>query len=376
MKQQLLFDFKKVSYDRMYLGLFLLVLFIFLSPLMNFRNVDMESSKLIELRDEINITQEGIEQMKEANVPLEVKDEEERLVLLQAFYTALSIQQTDKIVETQLAYEKKILEQMEEGSRSGIPIVEQRKAVAELDYLYINNLAPINKFDSSVPAVNFISNGFQTFIPFTMILILPVLIFSRIYTTEKNHGTKDFINMTPISFIKSSTSKLTISILFSFFYFILSVCLAGLIIRFKNGFGFLNYPISISKDGKNVDILTTGQFLIQLFTLLLFIYIFLATLSFLISRFTSSFLIQTVILLVVIMLPSSPLFTADSAIASVAHFLPFSYFDLSKVLTFGDSYSPMINENITFINGLICLVSYSILCLLVSLMVIKKKGKF
>lgn len=376
MKQQLWFDLKKVSYDRMYLGLFLFILFIFLSPLINFRNMDMESSKIIELRDEINITQEGIEQMKEANVPLDVKDEEERLVLLQAFYTALSENQLDEVVKTQLAYEKKMLEQMEQGSRFGIPIIEQRKAVAELDFLYAKNLVPINKFDSSVPAVNFISNGFQTFIPFTMILIFPVLIFSRIYTTEKNHGTKDFINMTPISFIKSSTSKLTISILFSFFYFILSVCLAGLITFFKNGFGFFNYPIPISKDGKSVDLLTTGQFLIQLFILLFFIYIFLASLSFLISRFTNSFLIQTVILLVVVMLPSSPLFTADSAIAGVAHFLPFSYFDLSKVLTFGDSYSPMINEHITFVNGLICLVSYSILCLLLSLIVIKKKRKF
>src|SRR5699024_6644910 len=98
-------------------------------------------------------------------------------------------------------------------------------------------------------------------------------------------------------------------------------------------------------------------------------------LSFLISQFTSSFLIQTVILLMVIMIPSSPLFTAESVIADIAHLLPFSYFDLSKVLTYGDSYLPAINQQVTFANGLICLASYSVLCLAVSALIIKKKER-
>ncbi|WP_414839575.1 hypothetical protein [Carnobacterium sp. TMP28] len=375
MKQQLLFDFKKISYDRMYLGLFLLILFIFLSPVIDFRKIDTQASKLIEISDQIVQTREGIEQMKEFDVPLAIKDEEERLALLEAFYAALSSKQSEEITKTELAYEKKILEQIESGSLSGTPLIEQRKTVAKLEHLVANNLIATVNFDSSVPAINFISNDFQLLIPFTMILIFPVLIFSRIHTDEKVHGTRDFVNMTPISFEKMILSKLVVSVLFAFLYFIFSVGLAIFILSFRNGIGSLNYPIPISKDGLTVSILTTGQFLSQVSILLVAIYTFISSLSILISRFTHSFLVQTVVLLMVIMLPSSPLFTAESAIANIAHFLPFSYFDLSKVLTYGDSFSPSINEYINFTNGLICLMSYAVLCLLVSWLMIKKKGR-
>lgn len=373
MKQQLLLDLKKISSDKIYLGLFLFILFVFLSPLMYFQHMDMEASKLIEIREAVTSTQEGIEQMKEANVPLAVKDEEERLALLETYLFALVSKQPNEIVKTQLAYEKKNLAQMENGTQSGIPIIEQRKLVAELSYLTSHDLVPIDKFSPSAPAINFISNEFRGFISFTMILIFPALIFSRIYSSEKDQSTKDFLNMAPISYTKISFSKLVSSTLFSFGYFFLSIGLAGLILSLKNGIGYLNYPIPISKDGITVYILTTSQFLAQVFILLFFIYVFLSCLSFLISQFTSSFLIQTVILLMVIMIPSSPLFTAESVIADIAHLLPFSYFDLSKVLTYGDSYLPVINQQVTLANGLICLAGYSVLCLAVSAMIIKKK---
>ena len=77
-----------------------------------------------------------------------------------------------------------------------------------------------------------------------------------------------------------------------------------------------------------------------------------------------------------VLLPTLPLFNnTDSFFAVIAHYIPFTYFDLTKVITYGTEDFPVINEHINFTGGLICLFAYSILCILISSVLISKKSK-
>jgi len=375
MKYQLFFEMKKILTDKMYIAVFGLIIIIFLIPLMAFPNNNSDKEKTATIENEIYLAEEGIQQMKQQNADMAVKDETERLSLLKNWLKTAKANDSHKELEARFIYEKKFLEQMESGSRVGIPIIEQQKLVAELDYLIDHNLLPLDIFSNSTPGINYISNILQGFLPFTILLILPALIFSNVFSMEKERATKDFLNMTPLKYKVIISSKMIISIGYCIFSFFAATLIAFIITSLKNGIGVLNYPIPRSKDGISVDILTTSQFLIQTFILLLLIFILISCLALLISRFTDNFFVSLFIMLVCVIVPSTPVFSPDSVIASIAHYIPFTYFDFSKVLIFGNEYAPIINEQVSFLNGVINLSFSSMVCVFVSSILIKKKMK-
>lgn len=375
MKQQMAFDFKKMMNDKIYIVITLLLITVSLMPLISFSDSDSDTYIYNEIKNEIAITEIGLKQMEEDNAIAAVKDETERLDLLNTYLYSMDENEPYKELAAKLDYEKKILNQMESGSRVGVPIIDQQKTVAELSYLKNNNLLPLDNFSKSTPGINYISMILQGFLPFTILLILPALTYSNVFSMEKEKGTKDFLNMVPVAYKTIITSKMIVASIFSFFCFILTLLVTFIIVSIKNGIGILNYPISRSRNGLDVEILTTSNFLGKALLLILFIFIFLCCLAFLVSRFTDNLFIQLFVLLACISIPSTPIFSPESAIASFAHYLPFTYFDFNKVLTYGNSYTPVINEHISFLSGITILSIYSIICIIFSSIIIRKRKK-
>ncbi|MER2175492.1 MAG: hypothetical protein ABS911_12505 [Carnobacterium sp.] len=376
MKAHLLIESKKLLKDKTYVALFFFLFFLFISPLVVTMEFDMDAQKIDYIKSDIMMTEEGISQMEQDDAQAAAADETERLQLLKELLKTYESGNIYERTKAELALENKVLKQMESGSVVGIPIIEQRKKVAEIDYLVKNKLAPLSGLEYSYGGINYIFTAFHSFIPFTFLLLLPVLVYTNTLSMEKERGTKDFLNMTPLKYRTILSTKMSVAILFSFFGFLLSLIPVFLVVSLKNGMGTFNYPLAISRDQLSVQILTTGQFLLKFIILLFAIYIFLASLALLISRFTDNFFIYLSVMLTSVLLPTLPLFNnTDSFFARIAHYIPFTYFDLTKVITYGTEDFPVINEHINFTGGLICLFAYSILCILISSVLISKKSK-
>ncbi|WP_208559504.1 ABC transporter permease [Marinilactibacillus kalidii] len=366
MFNQFIFEIKKIVKDKLYIAILAITVALFLIPLIAMPDRYSNIDETAELEAEISLTEEGIRQMEEANAALAVKDETERLDLLKNLLQESEGNDSSKKLEAKLAYEEKFLEQMEAGSRSGIPIIEQRKVVAELDYLVKNNLSYLETFSSSTPGANYISNIFQGFFPFIMIMIIPVVICSHIFSAEKNKETEDFMNMTPLSYKILVSSKIMVSIGYSIFNFFIAIVISFVAATLKNGPGMWNYPIPRSEDGIHVDVITTADFLVKVSILLLVIIVFISCLSILISRFTDNFFINLFVLLIILVIPSTPIFSPDSALTNIAHYIPLTYFDISKVLLYGNEYMPRVNQQVNFMNGLLSLSVFSIIAATIS----------
>lgn len=376
MKAHLLLESKKLLKDKTYLALFLFIFILFIYPLIITMEFDTDAQKIDYIKSDIMMTEEGINQMEQDNAPAAAADETERLQLLNVLLKAYESKNIHKRTKAELALESKVLKQMESGSVVGIPIIEQRKKVAEIDYLDKNKVVPLSGLEYSYGGINYIFTAFRSFIPFTFLLILPVLVYANTLSMEKERGTKDFLNMTPLKYRTMLFSKMSVAVLFSFLGFLLSLLPVFLVVSLKNGLGTFDYPIAISRDQLSVQLLTTGQFLFKFIVLLFFIYIFLASLALLISRFTDNFFIYLSVMLTSVLLPTLPLFNnTDSFFAKIAHYIPFTYFDLTKTITYGTQDFPVINEQINLTGGLVCLAIYSILCIFISGMVILKKSK-
>lgn len=376
MKAHLFLESKKLLKDKTYLALFFFLFFLFISPLVVTMEFDMDAQKIDYIKSDIMMTEENISQMERDDAPAAAADETERLQLLKELLKTYESENIYKRTKAELALENKVLKQMESGSVVGIPIIEQRKKVTELDYLVKNKLAPVSGLENSYGGINYIFTAFHSFIPFTFLLLLPVLVYTNLLSMEKERGTKDFLNMTPLDYKTILSTKMSVGVLFSFLGFLLSLIPVFLVVSLKNGIGTFNYPLAISRDQLSVQILTTGQFLLRFIILLFAIYIFLASLALLISRFTDNFFVYLSVMLASVLLPTLPVFNnTDSFFAGIAHYVPFTYFDLTKVITYGTEDFPVINEQINFTGGLICLFAYSILCILVSSVLISKKSK-
>lgn len=375
MFNHLVFEIKKILKDKLYIVILAITVALFLIPLIAIPDMQSDMDETAALETEIFLAEEGIREMEQANVDLAVKDETERLDLLKSLLQENEGNDSSKKLEAKLAYEEKVLEQMEAGSRVGIPIVEQRKIVAELGYLVDNDLPSLETFSNSTPGVNYISSIFQGFFPFIMILILPVVICSNIFSAEKNKETKVFLNMTPLPHRVFASSKMIVSVGYSIIVFFVAMIISFIAATVKNGPGMWNYPMPRSEDGIHVDIITTFEFLVKVSILLLLIIVFISFLSLLVSRFTDNVFINLFVLLIIIIIPSTPVFSPDSALASFGHYIPLTYFDISKVLTYGNEYMPRLNQQVNFMNGVISLSIFSVIGAIISGIIIKVKKR-
>lgn len=374
---QFLFDFKKILTEKTnYFGLVALFV-LFIIPILFARSdkEEIENQQLEYYQSNLAIAsqaEKSMESIPEASEALkEVKESNQLLDNLVSTY--LSDTDSNKL-EAEYQYEKNQLRDLEDGTLSGVPVIEQKKTVTFLEYLIDNNMSKIYGNENYIPALNFLEQNFKGVIPNSLILIICSLLFANIYSFEKRKNTISFFNILPKKLNHIAINKVTVTTLFVLITFILSVFLAFLFILLKNGLGDLNYPIVYSTNGVEVSIMTVGVFLVKTVVLIIFFILFLSLLSFFISLFTGSVLVNAGILVALILLSESQILTAEP-FSNFSHFLPFSYVNTSILLTHGSSYEPLSNASITFTNGVICLMIYTLIFGVASFSAIAVKNK-
>ena len=96
--------------------------------------------------------------------------------------------------------------------------------------------------------------------------------------------------------------------------------------------------------------------------------------SFFISLFTGSVIVNAGILVAMLLLSESPILKVEP-LNNFAQFLPFSYVNADEVLLSGSFWEPISNISITFSNGLTVLSVYSIILCVASFSIIFSKKK-
>ena len=237
--------------------------------------------------------------------------------------TYLSDNDSNKL-EAEFQYEKNQLRDLEGGSLVGTPVIEQTKTVSYLEYLIDNNIPKVYDNQNPIPAVNYLEQNFRGMIPNSLILIIFSLLFANIYSFEKRKNTISFFSILPKKLNHIAINKIVVTTLFVLITFLVPVLLSFLFVLLKNGLGDLNYPISYSSDGLEVSIMTVGVFIVKTVILTTFFILFLSLLSFFISLFTGSVLVNAGILVALILLSESPILKTEP-FNNFSQLIPFSY---------------------------------------------------
>lgn len=374
---QLLFEWKKIlTYKTNYFGMVVLFL-LFIVPVIFFSS-DIAQIENIQLRNyQANLeiskqAEKSMEDVPEAIGQLE-KVKESNELMENLVNTYLSDKESEKLV-AEYQYEKIQLRDLQDGSLVGIPIVEQQKKVSSLEYLIQNDISKVYDNHNSIPALNYLAQIFKGKIPAALILMICSLLLANIYSFEKRNNTISFFNILPNDLNHTAVNKIVTTTLFALITFVVPVMLTFLFLLVRNGLGNLNYPIVYSPDGFEVSIMTVLTFIMKSVVLNILFIIFLSIMSFFISLFTGSVIVNAGILVAMLLLSESPILKVEP-LNNFAQFLPFSYVNADEVLLSGSFWEPISNISITFSNGLTVLSVYSIILCVASFSIIFSKKK-
>jgi ABC-type transport system involved in multi-copper enzyme maturation permease subunit len=373
------FECKKLFAEKAnYFG-FILLTFIFTIPLFLFTTAQENryENELQYLRANLEYGEQAQKQMElEPAAAHILPDTIERNELLSAYIDALISGTDEERIKAEYAYEKKLLQNMESGILNGLSIIEQRKAVLVLENLVKNDINKVDdSFQASAPALNYVARIFSGTVSSSLIFSICALLFANIYSFEKRKNHINFFNVLPNRLESSLLSKVSTATVFVTLSLVIPLIIAFSISAFQNGIGDFRYPIAYSQNGVDVSLMTVTAFTSKSLLLFLLFILFLSSLSFFISLFTGSVLINAGILLSSILLVESPFLQSDS-LKNVVHLLPFPYADPYKVLIFSDYNSPIINSSVNFQNGVLCLLMYAAVFFSLSFGIVIRRKKF
>lgn len=374
---QLLFESKKLLTEKTnYFGIVVLfILFIMPIIFLNSNKKEIENNQLENYQANLEISKQvekNMESIPEASEQLEkVKESNQLMEVLISTY--LTNKESDKLV-AEYQYEKLQLRDLKDGSLVGTPVIEQNKTVSTLEYLIKNNISKIYDNQNSIPALNYLAQIFKGIVPSSFILIICSLLFANIYSFEKRKNTISFFNILPKNLNHLAINKITITTFFVLLTLLIPIMLTSLFPLLKSGLGSPDYPIAYSLDGVEVSIMSIKEFIVKSVILLIFFILFLSILSFFISLFTGSVLVNAGILVAMTSLSQLPSLKIEP-FSNFSHFLPFSYVNTNDVLTHGNFWDPVSNPSISFANGLLCLAIYTIIICLASFSIITTKKK-
>lgn len=182
------------------------------------------------------------------------------------------------------------------------------------------------------------------------------------------------MNTVPVSLNQISFSKIFTATGFAIITLLVSLLLTLVINSVIHGVGNFNYPLAYSIDGENVLLMKLTTFISKTVLLSLIFVIFLSALSFLISVFTGSIIVNAVILVSIILVADSSLLEIQ-ILENIAHLLPFSYTDPANVVVYGSEFNPLPNSSVTFKNGMINLGIQSMIIFIIAHYLIWQKKK-
>lgn len=368
-------EVRKIMKNKINLIVPLGILLMFLLPLL--LNGEDSNYKIDSMRYQISSNEGAIQNLKdEPGAEIAVEDMEEIISYLGPLVNHLEAGRIDESLEYEFKYENKILKDMQAGKLFAGPIVDQEKKVAELEYIYINNLDKIEESSiQNLLLANYLKFIFSEYLPSLFLLALLVLLIATIVSSDKRKHTINLVNIYPKSRFEIFIDKYSIYLGFTTLSWSVPLLILSIFIGLKNGIGDFNYPIAYITQNSNVDLLSTSSFLIKVFSMILLWSVFLLSLNFLISLFTGNLFIYLVISIGILFVSQFNM-AIHEANKGLTAFTPTSYVDYSNVILGGRGLSPLPTSSINFQSGSMVLLIFSIIISAIILVRLKTKKRF
>ncbi|MCO5496233.1 ABC transporter permease [Enterococcus innesii] len=292
---------------------------------------------------------------------------------IEAVILALQSQDKDKIVESKYIFEKKNLDDMLAGKLVGIPIVEQKKVVAKLEYLHKNNDSLVSLEDSRVlPLANYYELIFSGMVPSIIFLAISAILAATITSYEKRKRSIELINVIPKSPVFKSVMRYSSYFLFSLMSILFPLAIISVIVSVKNGIGNFYYPIAtiVNDDAAIIPIVT---FFYQNIIIIILWLLLLTLISFFISLFTGNYLVNIGGVLLPLLLASYNSSPVESNGNEFIQYFPTSYVNFQQVILGGSGFVPLKSPDINFINGVGTLFIFNLILISLIFFVMSRK---
>lgn len=359
-----------------YFSLILLLILLIIPMFIMTSNENIESNNVQNLEANIEMEKQAKNNLKDEPEASAVYDSiTEAIQLKENAITAYKYGNNTEITKAELNIDKKDLKDTLKGElQGGYSVINLKQRITTKEYLLENDIQRIDPAFNQVPSIHYLYNVFNHIVPFSFIFIVLSLLMCNIYTLDKRKKNIDFLNTVPVSLNQISFSKIFTATGFAIITLLVSLLLTLVINSVIHGVGNFNYPLAYSIDGENVLLMKLTTFISKTVLLSLIFVIFLSALSFLISVFTGSIIVNTVILVSIILVADSSLLEIQ-ILENIAHLLPFSYTDPANVVVYGSEFNPLPNSSVTFKNGMINLGIQSMIIFIIAHYLIWQKKK-
>lgn len=352
----------------------LVFILVGISPLIQdqTKQADLTSQKINYIKENRELLQAAIDSMKEQSAPEDlIKASEDELQAYQQILTGVRMHDEKQLLSGESAVAKIQLEKAEKGNLIGATIPELKRNYEELRFFQSSDIKWIDPFyTADLPASNFL---FATFleIPYPLLLSLGALLIALFCSYEHRKKTNDFLRSTPQSMLKIMSNKT--GLLLIALASLLIVGTAGIfaITAVKNGVGNLNYPIFYLNQNEIVQQTTIIQYVTLLLACTLLFFFLLILIGYLLQYFFKQF-IPIFLCLEILILPLALGNLSDFLPATVAKFLPTSYWDFPRLLV---GTTPFSSAGITLEKGLLILAVLILIFLTSNLFLAKKLDK-
>ncbi|WP_125766625.1 hypothetical protein [Lapidilactobacillus wuchangensis] len=256
-------------------------------------------------------------------------------------------------------YERFNLKMMTAGQLSSRPRIDQEVLVKELAYKVNQQITLYSTNSKQVPMINYLTNLFAENVPVIIFILVLIILNAPIFISDHDPAATNFLNLVPEAPFKKIVTKVAAFSLLSVLMLILSLLPISLFLGFKNGFGDLAYPLAGTKDSVTSTLVTSATFLKWTLLILLAVSLLIISANYLISAFTRSYVVSLSLNLVLFVGLSQLQMSANPW----AKWLPWSYFDLPKVIVGRNSLSLGVNPvALQPATGCLVLLGWALFC--------------
>ena len=353
----------------------IVILFVFSNNRLEHRRI---SNRLFECENNIhsyenmlNSLELEYQEKKLPKLQLIIDSTKQTISLLNQQKEAIKSHDEQMILESNVALDKHLLQQVQSDivyENDGPMTIENR--IETNQYLLDHGIESMN-LQYSMKSYNFLNLFARDIIPF--ILIISIFLYSAdAVSYEMDDGTYKILMTQSISKKKLILAKWISYIMINVIVTFSIILGAFLILGYIKGFGSASFPISIlSKGGEQAQMITIKSFNFMILPMFFLLIILLVSISILVSTIASNSLIAigcSIIIYTAIYFIKPMLSSFGKSIS----ILPFIYFDIPSILD-GTTRQLYDNPNITYTRGCISFIVTSLICIIVSLIVIHRK---
>lgn len=324
--------------------------------------IESIESSLIKINSEI-------ERLPDNQALKDIKTSSEKEIQLKKeLKAAMTDEKWSEVLQLKIDLDKNFIEDIRKGNTiTSVPIQELENNIELNSILLEKNIKPIYT-DISMEGFNFLKVLLNN--PIMMIVMLVIVVMTGdVVSSEVENKTFKLLLTQPINKNKIFLSKVVSSVLLQLSILGSILFSVFVLLGITKGFGAIDYPIAII-ESNTIRYIAMGDYLIKLIIIFVLFIIFITIASILISSLSKN--TATSVSISIILFISSYMVINQGFLNKVAHLLPFTYVDLTNAIQ-GFTATRLKNYNITFTNGCIVLVLFSLFLLILNMWIFKRK---